>query len=289
MTTRFCLICTFLCVTCFSKAQQAGQLSGLATADSLLATNQYFEAGIAYERVLFESTDTAAIHKAVLGKVLSLKQLGRYSTAVTFINSQFSNGYPESVRYQLRYQQILCAYLAGQFENTRSLIERLPVEHPGAPYSPLLGCIRVLTLNELHRWPEAAVAYREAIARSGADTTQDDPYRQLPKLKKENKAQWLSTFLPGAGQLYAGKPGEAILSILVQSAGVYFGVTSFLNAYYLSAWGVGAALFGSFHAGGIRRAQALVRQYNQRQISAFNQRVKTQLLQQYSPETTSDR
>ncbi|WP_229368479.1 hypothetical protein [Fibrisoma limi] len=215
--------------------------------------------------------------------------MGRYNTAVTFINSQFSNSYPDSVRYQLRYQQILCAYLAGQFENTRSLLERLPVEHPGAPYSPLLECIRVFTLNELHRWAEAAVAYREAIGRLGADTTSDDPYRRLPKLKRESKAQWLSTFLPGAGQLYAGKPGEAILSILVQSAGLYFGVTSFLNAYYLSAWGVGAALFGSFHAGGVRRSQALVRQYNQRQISAFNERVKKRLLYQSSPDSASGR
>ncbi|WP_229365871.1 hypothetical protein [Fibrisoma montanum] len=289
MITRFCLICTFLCVTCSSRAQSSGYQSGLTTADSLLTANQYFEAGIAYERVLFENTDTASTYKALLGKVVSLKKLGRYGAAVTFINSQYLNGYPDSVRYQLRYQQILCSYLAGQFENTRSLLEQLPVEHSDAPYSPLLGCIRVLTLNELHRWPEAAIAYREALARSGADTTLTDPYRRLPKLKRETKAQWLSTFLPGAGQLYAGKPGEAILSILVQSAGLYFGVTSFLNAYYLSAWGVGAALFGSFHAGGIRRSQELVRQYNQRQISAFNQRVKTQLLQQSSPDSASSK
>lgn len=278
MTTRFCLICTFLCVVCCSTSAQSLSAGWLKRADSLAAAGQLFEAGIAYERVLFEQPDSLARWGAIQGKLHCLKQQGRFAAAVQYLNGELTNAYPDSALLMLRRDQITCAYLAGQFENALSLLDRLPYLHPNqSTETPLTNVIRVLTLNELQRWPEAAVAYRVALARAGADTTQS-PYRQLPKLKSERKGQMLATFVPGGGQFYAGKPGEALLSILVQSAGLYFGINSFLAGYYLSAWGVGAATFGSFHAGGIRRTETLIRQYNDRQIRQFNTNVKAELL-----------
>ncbi|MBC3791219.1 TM2 domain-containing membrane protein YozV [Spirosoma sp. LMG 31447] len=223
------------------------------------------------------STEPVEQFSAAMGKARCLKQQGLNAQAVTFLNSQIQAIYPDSLTYQLRREQILCAYLAGQFENTLSLLDRLPYLHPDIPAPPLLMAVRVLSLNELNRWTEADTAYRALATYTHADTVQT-PYKQLPRLKSEKKAQWLSTFIPGAGQFYAGKPGEAGLSILVQSAGLYFGITSFLRGYYLSAWGVGAGLFGSFHAGGVRRAEVLVRQLNQQRAAAFNSQLRQQVL-----------
>ncbi|WP_245581641.1 tetratricopeptide repeat protein [Rudanella lutea] len=273
------MICTFLCVTCLTNGQSLAQW-WLQQADSLAGSGRFFEAGIAYDRVGFEEADSAARLSAVLGKVHCLKQQGRFAPAVQYLNGEVTNAYPDSVLLMLRHEQITCAYLAGQFENALSLLERLPYLHPDRPTeTPLTRVVRILSLNELQRWPEAGAAYRQLLAQTGADTTKT-PYGQLPRLKSEQKAERLSTFIPGGGQFYAGKPGEAILSILVQSAGLYFGVTNFLAGYYLSAWGVGAALFGSFHAGGIRRSQHLVREYNSRQVRQFNETVKKEVLQQ---------
>jgi tetratricopeptide (TPR) repeat protein len=265
--------------------------SALQTADSLLATGRYLAARVAYERVLF-AADTgigpghvglgdagpAASGRAALGKANCLKQQGLYASAAAFLTGQAQPDLPDSLRRQLVREQILCAYLAGQFENTLSLLDRLRYLNPDQPETPFSVSIKILSLNELQRWPEAAESYRQLQLLAGADTTQPGPYRHLPRLKSESKAQWLSTFIPGAGQLYAGKPAEAALSVLVQSAGLYFGVTSFLQAYYLSAWGVGAGLFGSFHAGGIRRAGVLVRQYNQKRVAAFNAQARQHVL-----------
>lgn len=252
--------------------------STLTTADSLFASGEYLAARVAYERVLFTPAEPAVYCLAALGKARCLKQQGLSAQAVTFLNSQIQTTYPDSVLYQLRREQILCAYLAGQFENTLSLLDRFPYLHPDRPTEPLLMAIRILTLNELRRWPEAATAYRELAMMVHADSAMT-PYHELPQLKSEKKAQWLSTFIPGGGQFYAGKPGEAVLSIVVQAAGLYIGVASFLQAYYLSAWGVGAGLFGSFHAGGVRRAEVLVRQLNQRRAATFNNGARQQVLE----------
>ncbi len=277
MTTKFCLICTFLCGICLIGKSQTPQ-PAIITADSLFASGQFLAARVAYERVLFAGGEPAGLFPAAVGKARCLKQQGLYAPAVSFLNGQMQTNYPDSLLYLLRHEQIMCAYLAGQFENTLSLTDRLPYLHPDALPSPLLMAVRVLALNELQRWPEADTAYHELAMYARADTARLNPYRKLPRLKSEKKAQWLSTFMPGAGQLYAGKPGEAALSVLVQSAGLYFGVTSFLGGYYLSAWGVGAGLFGSFHAGGVRRAEVLVRQLNQKRAAAFNAQARQQVL-----------
>ncbi len=278
MTTRFCLICIFLCGVCCSINGQSTPADWLQQADSLAGTGRFFEAGIVYERVLFEQPDTPLQLAAIRGKIACLKQQGRFGAAVQYLNGEVTNAYPDSVLLALRYEQITCAYLAGQFENALSLLDRLPYLHPDQrTETTLTSLIRVLSLNELQRWPEAAVAYRQALSRAGADTTQT-PYAKLPKLKSEKKGQVLSTFIPGGGQFYAGKPGEGLLSILVQSAGLYFGIHSFLAGYYISAWGVGAATFGSFHAGGIRRTEILIRQFNDKQIKTFNANVRATLV-----------
>lgn len=273
MTIKFYLTCTFLYGICLIAEAQPS----LIQADSLFESGQFLAARVAYERVLFDNPETNAQFSAALGKARCLKQQGLNAQAVTFLNSHIQFTYPDSLLYQLRREQIVCTYLAGQFENTLSLLERLPYLHPDVPSVPFLMVVRILALNELQRWSEASITYHELAAIVRADTSQN-PYRQLPQLKSEKKAQWLSTFIPGAGQLYAGKPMEAALSIVMQSAGLYFGITSFLQGYYLSAWGVGAGLFGSFHAGGVRRSEVLIRQVNQQKAATFNKQVRQQLL-----------
>jgi hypothetical protein len=41
---------------------------------------------------------------------------------------------------------------------------------------------------------------------------------------------------------------------------------------------VGAALFGAFHMGGVRRSEVLVQRYNRKKMVDFNEKVRAQLL-----------
>jgi TM2 domain-containing membrane protein YozV len=97
-------------------------------------------------------------------------------------------------------------------------------------------------------------------------------------LKSEDRAGWLATFIPGAGHFYAGKTWEGLASIAIQGLGVYYGVISWQDQYYLSAWLIGGGMAGSFHLGGVRRAQELVRMYNRKKTREFNEKVKEALL-----------
>ena len=133
-------------------------------------------------------------------------------------------------------------------------------------------------MNELRRWQDAA-----AIAgKSGflADSVQYC-YAKLPHLKSEDRAAWLATFIPGGGHFYAGRTAEGLASIGIQALGVYYGIISWQQKHYISAWLVGGGIAGSFHLGGVRRAQELVRIYNNRKAAAFNEQVKLRLLRSF--------
>ena len=275
MTTRFYLTCIFLCATCITKAQ----LAGPARADSLFRKGAYFEASVEYERILFDGSSAQAAQYAINQKIQCLKQQGLFTQAINFIRSNIKEGLPDSTGYRLYYEQSLCTYLAGNFENTLSVIEQTKLVYPRYANEDKLLLLQLLSLNELQQWEQAGHVYNTLISRyqPAADTALC-PYKNLPHLKSKDRAQWLSTFIPGGGQLYAGKPLEALVTIVMQGAGIWFGIVSFQQHYYLGAWLAGAGLFGSFHMGGVRRSEALVEQYNKRKTGQFNEGVKNQLL-----------
>jgi TM2 domain-containing membrane protein YozV len=249
-----------------------------AQGDSLYRAGQYFDASIAYERILFESHDEAAQLAAIFGKTRCLKQQGLYDQAMSFLENWQAYPFPDSSLAEIHYQQALCTYLGGHFENLLSLVDRWAYEHHGRQPPPMLVVLKTLSLNELGRWKEAAETYHAFIAQRGAGVAPPDLYQHIPHLKNVEKAQWLSQFIPGAGQFYAGKPLEGIFSMAVQGVGIWFAVVSFEQHYYISAWLIGAALFGAFHMGGVRRAEVLARQYNRKKTLAFNEAVREQLL-----------
>jgi TM2 domain-containing membrane protein YozV len=298
MTLRSFLTCISLCAIFLTNVQGAGRCLApvlsfgdfIGRSDDTLADSayrrqaeelyrkgQYFQAGIAWERVLFGCKDRRQLLAAVLGKTECLKEEGQFDPAVTFLEGWQAFPFPDSGLVRIHSQQILCTYLGGHFESVLSLVDRWPYEHGGAMPDDWLVVLKILSLNELQRWIDAAVTYRAFIGARHPATPVPDLYAHLPRLKSVSKAQMLSTIIPGAGQFYAGRPGEALFSILVQGAGLWFAIVSYEEQYYVSAWLIGAALFGAFHMGGVRRAEVLVKQYNRKKIAAFNEKVKAQL------------
>lgn len=213
MIIKFCLTCTFLCAICITKAQDAKLLN---EADSLFSAGHYFEASLAYERVLFIGSDLPDRYYAVNRKTQCLKQQRLFEQAVHFIKPYLSENLPDSARYQLLIEQIVCAYLAGNYKTAISIIEQIKIQFPLQKADSKLLLIEILSLNQLQQWKQAAEAYAVFVRKGNDLITIENPYLQLPRLKSVDKAQWLATFIPGAGQMYAGKPLEALVSIIIQ-------------------------------------------------------------------------
>lgn len=275
MTIKFCLTCIFLCATCTINAQGSAVL---VRADSLFSQGAYFEASVEYERVLFNNSHGEEIRHAIYQKIQCLKQERLFTQAIGFIRANLHDNMPDSTGYSLYYEQTLCTYLAGNKEDALAVIEQIKLLYPQHAADARLLLLQILSLNELGQWEKAGQAYNALLSRYGQGEPLLSPYKNLPHLKSKDRAQWLSTFIPGGGQFYAGKPLEALLTIAIQGAGIWFGIVSFQQHYYLGAWLAGAGLFGSFHMGGVRRSEVLVEQYNRKKTAQFNEKIKENVL-----------
>ena len=251
MTIRFCLTCIFLCVAFLTDAQSLS----MSIADSFLQKQQYFEAGVFYEKVLFESSNDEIRFLAATKKIECLKQQQKFADVIEFVNQNYHSTLTSGQKCTLKYEQMICSYLSANFENAISISTLIEGEWPDYAGIATVSLLKILSLNELQQWRQADSLSRIFIAKyTTADTAGSNLYSHLPKLKNEKKAQTLSTLLPGAGLFYAGKPLEGITSILLQSISAYFGIISYNQKYYLSAWLVGLGLFGSFHNGSDRKS-----------------------------------
>lgn len=276
MRIKFCLICIFLFVTSTIKAQ----LNTLFQ-EAVIKENSamYKEASILYDRVLFEGEEEKKIVQCIFGKLRCLKRLYAFSDAIAFIKSNLVLVKSDSLRCKLYEEWILNCYLVNDLDQCMNLIQQTKILYPTLYNSDWLIAMNILCLNEKYKWAEAKQVYIDWMKMHHKDTLEIiHEYKNAPKLKSENKAGWLSTFIPGAGQFYSGKPLEALTSVIIQGTGIYFGVISYQQQYYLSAWLVGGGIFGSFHFGSTRRSEELVKQYNLKVSAIFNTKIREKII-----------
>jgi TM2 domain-containing membrane protein YozV len=240
----------------------------------------FTEASVLYERIIFQENDQTQLYNAIIGKINCLKKQNKYTEATQFIQTNHFLISDDSIHYKLYEEWILCSYLSSQLEQALSLIEQTQLLFPAYIDKRWLSLLKILCLNEQLQWHDAQESYKQWLMDAKLDTSYVLIYKEVPKLKNSNKAAWLSTFIPGGGEFYVGKPFEALASILLQSAFLYYGINCYESKYYFSALFIGAGLAGSFHTGGVKRAEDLANQYNKKVTATFNEKVRVQLLHQ---------
>jgi len=277
---KYYLICSFLFATYFVSAQS----TSLEFADSLLKNKNYFEASVWYERCIYEGTSDKLIKDAVSGKLKCLKASKLYDKALEFAILSSTLNIDETFKTELIYQQILCSYLSAKFENTIALSNQFEEQFTDKKTGLKIKLLKILSYNELNRWNEADSIYTQINIQNSYSGIVEKLYKEVPIFKSEKKAKTLSTFLPGSGLIYAGKPWEGILNIALELGSAGFIVKAFINRYYFSSWLIGGGLATSFYFGGERRSEALVKKYNLKKSITYNEKLKAALVKSFSIE-----
>lgn len=235
-------------------------------ADSLFASGMYFEASIAYERVIYHSSSTVERVKANLGKVEALKQLGNFSKARNDLRRSLMFRGDDSLRLEVLYQMAFCAYMDGASDDAHITLMQLKHDF-GFVGQQRLYLLESLVLADLGRWEGLREQLQAWLMEFEADSLMmqrtmmayDDMLMEnLPRIDRDpEKARLWSTFVPGAGQLYAGEPGWGALNAFSQLAGLAgFGLLAY-NGFYVASAVVGLGAFQSFYFGGIKQAGEL--------------------------------
>lgn len=262
----FCLICTFLCATPLTNAR-ASDRGLMQKADSLFGMGVYFEASIAYERVIFNSESPVERVKANLGKVEALKQTGDFSKARSDLRRSLVFRGDDSLRLEVMYQMAFCAYMDRVSDDAYISLMQLRQSF-GAVRQQRIYLLEGLVLADLGRWEDLREHLHTWLDDFEADSLMvqqtmqayDDMLEEglLRAERDAEKARLWSTFVPGAGQLYAGEPGWGALNAFSQLAGLAgFGLLAY-NGFYVASAVIGLGAFQAFYFGGIKQAGELM-------------------------------
>lgn len=285
--SRFFFICTFLCATI------SGSFAGQGKADSLFASNNYFEAAIEYERCIFYESDAGKIQSLQFNKALCYKENGEYERAAENLQSiYFSNG-NDTLYAFVSYELALCRYLNGEAQKALWKIdEYLARSGDSSTWLNFLP-LKTLCLNELQNWNEARTTLQHYFSKTAFEKEQalqlnaltDSLYQnELPKIKNPRKAENLSRFIPGSGQVYAGKAGEGMLNFLINASLLGFSAHQFYHGYYITGYVAGLGMLSKIYLGGVKRAGDLAREKNRNSLSDFNLAVNQLVIDSFQGE-----
>lgn len=259
---RFLWICIFLFAR-FSGNAQASY------ADSLFKAGSYLEAGVEYERLIFEGSKNLTPNEILLRKSYCYKEQGNFEMSLeTLQRSDYYSG-SDSIRFQLFYESVLSAYLSGRFDLSLSLINELRYNFDYKTNFSL-DVLEIMALTQLMKWKEAKNKFNTLSTQHNLslDTTIFDQVLKR-KFKKPEKALTLSYLLPGSGLIYAGAPVRGITSVSLQTGAMLMAIHGLKEGYFFSGALTGAALFYVFYNGGAQYAATLSAKRNEARIDNF--------------------
>ncbi len=285
LTSAFFWICIYLCAGFIPELQAvSSEKSVFERADSLYEAGNYFEAGIAYERVYFFSVDAETRIKANLGRARALKQEGKYLTARNDLQrSAHLRNYPD-YHLEVLYQMAFCDYMAGNYNAALSMLKQLRHYYPGQSETEDVMLLHSLAAIMLEDWQMAKENTLHLIeVKSFASVPGDSLVKQtlflfseeaFPAVKSEKKASTLAAVLPGAGHIYAGYPGKGVINLSSQLLSLGLAGLMAWNQLYISGFVTGLGMFQSFYFGGIRQAVFLTHQRNLTNMAGYKEKLK---------------
>lgn len=283
---RYCLICIFLCAGFLTEVAVAGNNFGKA--DSLFLAGNYYPASIEYERAAFLAADNSGRCKALMKKAECLLQSGNFPEAEKTAERIIYTNLSDTLIAESHYRSALCSYLAGNFANAENHLLQLNTFIHDSTLTINSLPLYALVLNELQRWPEAKEKALRAIKSSAASASEKDTLQKkinqlyvpenYPHMKKLLKAQKMSAFLPGLGQLYAGYFWEGAASAFLNVASVGFMGYCIYTKLYFTGIITGSGVFSKFYLGGSRRLEYLVNKRNYKVLRNYNDSLKKFIL-----------
>ncbi len=280
---RYFLICIFL-----SGIVSTGRLNAsdyFINALRYYNEGKFFVASIEFERALFYETDNRKIATCKYYKSLCYKKADDIPKALEELNGINLFNLSDSLLFLIRYEGALCNYLNGDPNKAIWLIDEIRLSNPDTAGILNILPLNVLCLNSIRKWEDAHNLLNYLIVNSDLTEQEkkkvseevDEIYNdnKLPKFKKPGKAENLSRFIPGSGQMYSGAVGEGSFNLLMNASILGFAAYEFYTRYYFTGYFVGLGLLNKTYNGGIRRAGIIAERRNQNTMNDFNLRISS--------------
>jgi hypothetical protein len=275
---RFFLICTFLCVILSINRIVASD--NFSNALRVFSEKHYFAASIEFERTIFYESDNVRIAQCKYYKSLCYKELDDRNKALEELSEINLYNLPDSLFFLIKYQQALCNYLNNDPNQSLWNLDEIRFKFPDPAKTLEIIPLNIICLNSLRKWEEAIKQWNYLIDNSGLQDSVRNDYKakvinlynkkKLPKYHSPKKAENLSRFIPGSGQMYSGAVFEGTFNFLMNASLLTFSLYEFYYHYYFTGYLVGLGTFNKTYHGGMHRANLLADEKNLDGIRKFN-------------------
>lgn len=225
---------------------------------------------VSYERAVWEDASLEDVNNALRGKAECYKQLGRYAEASATLGRVRMFALSPEERQEVLYQQELCYFLGGEFAQASTCVDDLE------PDSRDILLLHALVLAYAGKFDESEIYAARFISWDGESPHLQallDLYAGHP-VPRDGVTAMVLSFLPPAGHIYNGRPGEGLLSAGLNAAAFAFTLANLLTGYWVTGIvGGGIALNYTF-MGGQERNAALVEACNNDAVLEFGDRVR---------------
>jgi tetratricopeptide (TPR) repeat protein len=245
----------------------------LGFADHLRGKGDYYRAITEYERALYLAPGGAAAPLVRLQIAGCYLQGKKWETAIPLLQS-LKDQYRGQETGRTALQWLADAYyFMGSYNQASVLLDETEHSEPAGPQLDVARLKQAACLLRLNNtaWARETVdkiPTNSPVRAAAQELAQALPrYQGLPQ-KSPALAAGLSTVLPGAGQLYIDRPGDALISFLLNGLLIGAAVVAYHNDE--SVAGSFILVFESgWYFGNIYNAANGAHKYNQRQRESF--------------------
>lgn len=278
LKTLFYSICIYLLATVPAGRIYASDY--FSNALRIYSEGRFFEASIEFERAIFYENDSNRVWQYQYYKSLCYKGLADYTRALEELKNIKMRTMPDSILMLISYERAVCSFLNNDVNQATREIDEIKLRMRDTLKIIGLIPLNILTLNASGKWKDALILWNYYIKHIGLqdsarillweEVNQLYDKNNIPKFYSPLKAENLSTFLPGAGQMYCGAVAEGSFNFLINASLLGFSVWEFYTKYYFTGYFVGLRLFNKFYSGGIHRAGLMAKEKNLQGIKRFN-------------------
>lgn len=280
LKTPFYSISIFLCVILSTNKINASDY--FSNARRFFSEGRFYEASIEFERAIFYESDNNRTAQYRYYKSLCYKSLGENTRALQELDKVNLYDVPDSLFFLIRYEQALCNYLNNDANQSLLSIEEIKMRFRDTSEVLDIIPLNILCLNTLNKYDDAIRLWMYYLDKSGlqdsvikenkAKINKLYSGRNLPEFRSPEKAENLSRFVPGSGQMYSGALMEGTFNFLMNASLLGFAFYEFYTQYYFTGYFVGLGIFNKTYHGGMHRARILADTKNLESMRKFNSR-----------------
>lgn len=221
-----------------------------------------------YLRIIFFDTEELYTQEALLQTANLYTEQGRYGDAAIYYE-RAARYLPTADAYDLYLQRVRCLLADQRYTDAyEELLYLQDLTEPDTASGRERVWLEATALFGLQDYDGAFGMYETLLNEGQTDEKKKlgDVRRKLTRAnrKSETLAFYMSTILPGTGQLYAHDYRNAINSLLLSGGFMALGIHSGIQYGIVNSLLVVLPWWGRYHIGGMQRASESVRAYKDR-------------------------